>query len=90
MRFFVAPLGLWLTLDSGTFQRIDVNRRTGAVRVSLSPATQYTSEARLRIEQPAQIMGVGKYTPRKQFVIERGAYKVPLTANVATLDLVAK
>ncbi len=90
MRFYVAPLGLWLTLDSGAFERIEVNKRTNVVRVALSPATQYTSDARLRVEQPAQLTGIGKYSPRKQFVIERDAYKVPLTANITTLELLAK
>lgn len=90
MRFYIAPLGLWLTLDSGAFDRIDVNRRTGIVRVGLSPATAHTSEARLRVEQPVNITGVGRYGPRQKLVVEREAYKVPLTANITWIDLSGK
>ena len=89
-RFFVAPLGLWLTLDSGTFDRIDVNKRNGTVRVGLSPATAHTSEARLRIEQPAKIAGVGKYAPGDKCAFERDAFRVPLTANLTWIDLTDK
>ncbi len=89
MRFYVAPLGLWLTLDSGTFDRIDVNRRTRIVRVGLSPATTHTSGARLRVEQTAKITGVGKYGPRQKLLFEREAYTIPLTANITWIDLVA-
>jgi Family of unknown function (DUF5695) len=85
----LAPLGLWLTLDSGTFARIDVNRRTRLVRVGLSPATTHTSAARLRVEQTAKIAGVGKYGPRRKLLVERQAYKIPLTANITWIDLVA-
>jgi uncharacterized protein DUF5695 len=87
MRFYIAPLGLWLTLDAGTFDRIDVNKRNGTVRVSLSPVTAQTSEARLRVEQPAKLAGIGKYEPREKLVIERDSYKVPLTSKVTWIEL---
>jgi hypothetical protein len=51
-RVYIAPRGLWLTLDAGTFQGIEVNSKTHAVRVGLSASTPSTSKARLRIEQP--------------------------------------
>ncbi len=37
-RVYIAPLGLWLTLDAGTFEQVAINTRTNVVRVSLSPA----------------------------------------------------
>lgn len=89
-RFYVAPLGLWLTLDSGTFDRIDVNKRNGIVRVALSPATAHISEARLRIEQPAKIAGVGKYAPGDKCAFERDAFRVPLNANLTWINLTDK
>jgi Family of unknown function (DUF5695) len=90
MRVYVAPAGLWLTLDSGTFSEIAINRRTHVVRVGLSPANAYTSHARLRVEQPGKVSGVGQFVPRQQFVIERGAYKVPLTRNPTWVELNAQ
>jgi Family of unknown function (DUF5695) len=90
MRFYVAPLGLWLTLDSGAFEQIEVNRRTHLVRVGLAAATPHTAEARLRVEQPAQITGIGRYTPRQNLAFEREAYKIPLTAKITWVDLSVK
>jgi len=80
-RVYVAPLGLWLTLDAGTFDFIEI---TGdAVRVSLSPATLHTATARLRIEQSESTATVGTITagtitPTEAFSMERGAYVIPL------------
>jgi hypothetical protein len=53
MRVYLAPLGLWLTLDAGRFERIELNPKSGVVRVVLSAASEFTPAARLRMEQPA-------------------------------------
>lgn len=83
-RIYLAPRGLWLTLDSGTFDGVEVNTRTHAVRVGLSPATEHSPEARLRIEQPAKVPGVGEFHPEKEFKVERGAFDVPLNKSSTT------
>jgi hypothetical protein len=88
-RVYLAPLGLWLTLDAGTFETIDFNSRTGAVRVDLSPSAQFTKVARLRIEQPAKIAGVGNYRIDEKLNVERGAYVIPLGGNTVWVSLVA-
>jgi hypothetical protein len=75
-RVYVAPLGLWLTLDAGTFEAIELAGKT--VSVTLSPGTSATPNARLRIEQPARVAGVGDPAPAGRFALERGAYVVPL------------
>jgi hypothetical protein len=77
-RIYVAPLGLWLTLDAGTFERVEVNSSTGTVRVGLAGGNQITREARLRVEQPAKIAGIGTYRPVPPLKLERNAYTVPL------------
>ena len=53
-RVYIAPRGLWLTLDAGTFESVEVSRQSHAVRVSLAPAAAYTPQALLRVEQPAK------------------------------------
>jgi hypothetical protein len=88
MRVYVAPRGLWLTLDAGTFDSVAVNTRTHAVRVGLSPATPYTPQARLRVEQPAKVVGVGAYHPRQQLVKERNAYTIPLKSSTTWIELI--
>jgi hypothetical protein len=86
-RVYIAPLGLWLTLDAGRFAEIEIDPRTSAVRVGLAPADSYTPQARLRLEQPTKIAGVGPYQPEKSLASERGATVVPLGKSVTWVTL---
>jgi len=88
-RVYVASLGLWLTLDAGNFQSVEVNTKTGAVRLGLAAATSFTPSARLRIEQPARVIS-GVYHPVKTLTSERGAWVVPLGKDVTWVELLAK
>jgi hypothetical protein len=90
MRVYIAPRGLWLTLDAGTFESVEVNTRTNAIRIGLSPQTSNTAEARLHLEQPAKPSGVGTYHPRQQFRFERDGYTIPLGKTVKWIDLMAE
>jgi hypothetical protein len=86
-RVYLASKGLWLTLDSGQFERVTLDEATGKVEVLLAPADRYTPEARLRIEQPARVAGVGAIEPIENFTKERGAYLIPLNEKGASLHL---
>ena len=86
-RVYIAPLGLWLTLDAGTFERIAINTKSNVVRVTLSRTDGFTPNARLRVQQPAKIERVGTYAPRKKFVNERDAFTVALGSSVTTVEL---
>ncbi len=86
-RVYLAPVGLWLTLDSGCFDSVEFDPTTGKVSIALSAATKSTPVARLRIEQPAVIRGVGKYGPRKPLSRERGAFVVSLKEMGSTAIL---
>jgi hypothetical protein len=90
MRAYLAPLGLWLTLDAGRFERIELNAKSGVVRIELAAATQFTPAARLRVEQPAKVKGVGSYTVSKPLSTERGTYVVPLHAGATWVELTAR
>lgn len=83
-RVYLAPLGLWLTLDAGTFDQLELNTKTHVVRAGLSAATQFVSDARLRIEQPAKLADIGKYQPAKDFTLERDAFVIPLKPDGIT------
>jgi hypothetical protein len=85
-RVYIAPLGLWLTLDAGRFARVELSR-AGVVRLEFEPATTHTPAARLRVEQPARIVGVGAYAPTLAFTLERDAYVVPLSESVTLVEL---
>ncbi|MGH9529094.1 MAG: DUF5695 domain-containing protein, partial [Terriglobales bacterium] len=89
-RVYISPLGLWLTLDSGTFENVEINPKTGIVRVGFSAATQFTPTARLRVAQPAKIAGVGTYHPTESFSLERDAYVIPLTPGKNWIELVQR
>jgi hypothetical protein len=89
-RVYIAPKGLWLTMDAGTFESVRLNARTGAVSVVLSPATAFVPQARVRVEQPAVISGVGTYAPKSRLPLDGGAYSVPLKKTAVTVELVTK
>jgi hypothetical protein len=86
-RVYLAPLGLWLTLDSGQFERVTLDQATGNVEVRLAAGDAFTPVARLRIEQPAKVNGVGAIAPLEKLNQERGAYLVPLNAKSVNLRL---
>ena len=73
-RVFLAPLGLWLTLDAGTFQEVNISPE--GVRLVLGPATRYTPVALLRIEHAVEADRA--FSPSASLEMERGAFMVPL------------
>jgi hypothetical protein len=84
-RVYIAPLGLWLTLDAGKFDSVAMTDES--VWVSLSPATPHSPIARLRVEQPAAIDGVGMFAPTEQFTTERGGHVIPLSDRTTEVIL---
>jgi hypothetical protein len=87
-RVYLAPLGLWLTLDAGRFQKVEMSGHT--VTLTLAPADAFTADARLCIEQPASISSVGTFAPTGSFVKERDAYTIPLGAEETKVSLLGK
>jgi len=77
-KVYLAPLGLWLTLDAGRFESVSIDTKTLIVTVRLEKATTYTPGAKLRIEQPAKVAGVAAYAPPLIYPLERGAYVISL------------
>jgi hypothetical protein len=47
----------------------------------LAAADEYTPTARLRIEQPAKVEGIGTYHPTEKFNNARDAFEVPLKSS---------
>ncbi len=86
-RIFIAPAGLWLTLDAGTFDSLEFDPSTRKVRVGLSKTSDFTRDARLRVEQPGKT-GHGSYHPQLQTKLERGAYVVSLNNATTWITLV--
>lgn len=86
-RIYLAPLGLYLTLDAGQFESVVVTPATGAVTIRLAPATPHVRAARLRVEQPGRTVAPRRWTPATSLTSERGAWVVPLGAATTTVDL---
>ncbi len=86
-RLFIAPLGLYLTLDAGRFESVSLDPQTGQVGVALAPATATVAQARLRVERTARTMPARTWTPAGTFALERGAYTIPLGTNRTTVEL---
>ena len=89
-RVYIAPLGLWLTLDAGTFESVAINTKSQLVRVTLSRADAFTPSARMRVQQPATIARVGTYATRQSFVNERDAFTIPLGSSTTVIELVQR
>jgi hypothetical protein len=86
-RVYIAPRGLWLTLDAGAFESVEVNTKTHAVRVGLAPADTFAPKALLKMEQPAKVAGIGAYRPVSKLTMERGAYSIPLQKRTVWVEL---
>jgi hypothetical protein len=86
-RVFLAPLGLWLILDAGQFERVDFDPESGDVTLHLDPAKPNLAAARLRIEQTAKAGERAPYRPRGTLSFERGSWIVPLGQQATPLGL---
>ncbi len=80
-RVFLAPLGLWLTLDAGTFASLTFNSRSKAVHLTLSPATPDTPTALLRIGAATAGDLPAHFAPPLGTPVIRGAYAIRLAAH---------
>ncbi|WP_129791065.1 DUF5695 domain-containing protein [Sphingosinicella sp. CPCC 101087] len=84
-RLFVAPAGLWLTLDAGKFRRVDYDAASGLVRIHLDPADPHTPRAYLNVETTAA--GKRLYRPAGDLPQVRGAFVIGLTSSPTTVEL---
>jgi hypothetical protein len=89
-RVYLAPVGLWLTLDAGQFESVEYNPATKSVKLELAKATATTPSALLRVEQPAKVSGIGKYEPAGGLKTEREGFVVPLKSGTTWVELSAK
>jgi hypothetical protein len=89
MRVYLAPLGAWISLDAGHLERVEFDVAARVIRVALSPATTSTPVARVRVEQPAAVAGIGAFAPTTTTPTERGAFVVSLGAGTTWFDLKA-
>ena len=82
-RVYIAPVGLWLTLDAGTFKTVSFDTKSKEVRVELDKSNEFTPNAYLRIESFAG----NKYTTKGLSQNERGAFEVQLAKEPVLVKL---
>ncbi len=84
-KIFLAPAGLWIQLESGMFDNIAYNTKTGEVKLTLLPANDYTPTAYLRVEnskgEPTAYK-INNYTKDS-----RGIYSIALASKNTTVAL---
>lgn len=85
-RVFVAPAGLWLTLDAGKFDRVDYEPGSGKVTLRLDAADRFTPKAYLNVETTTA--GGRTYRPVRDLTVTRGAYAIALSSVPTTITLI--
>lgn len=75
-RLYIAPYGLWLTLDAGRFSSVEIGTKKRSVRLLFEPASSSVKVARLRIERPAD--NSVTFIADRTFKKERDALVIPL------------
>ncbi|MET4663549.1 hypothetical protein ABIC17_000441 [Sphingomonas sp. PvP056] len=86
-RVFIAPAGVWITLEAGKIARASYASTTGVVMLTLDPAVAGTPVARVFVE--TTVAGGRGYAPVGG-VVERGDYTVPLGAAPLEVRLVPR
>lgn len=86
-RAYLAPVGLWLTLEAGTFERIEYDSETGTVKLALAKADPFTPAARLRVESPGAEAGKAAPRPAVEYKVEREAYVIPLGTGETLVEI---
>jgi len=86
-RLFVAPAGLWLTLEAGKIGRVNYDPASATVRLTLDPATADTPTARLFVETTTP---KGRPYRPDRGTPERGGYSIPLSAAPTEIVLSAR
>lgn len=83
-RLFIAPAGLWLTLEAGKIAEARYTPATGEVRLVFDPANPQTPTARLFVETTTP--GGRTYRPDGG-TFERGGYSIPLSPGASVIAL---
>jgi hypothetical protein len=83
-RLFVAPAGLWITLESGRIQSAQYDAKSGKVVLTLDPASTAAPTARLLFETTTS--GGHPYATDAG-TADRGGYAISLASGATTVTL---
>jgi len=86
-RLFLAPLGLWITLDAGKIVSADYDTRKHTVTLRLAAASTYVPTARLRITETESKPGSPAWTIASHTAVDAGENVIPLGSGETTVTL---
>ncbi len=86
-RLFLAPLGLWITLDAGKIVSADYDTRKHTVTLRLAAASTYVPTARLRITETESKPGSPAWTVASHTSVDAGENVIPLSSGETTVTL---
>ncbi|HYW35777.1 MAG TPA: DUF5695 domain-containing protein, partial [Balneolaceae bacterium] len=86
-RIYLAPKGLWLTLDAGKFKKIRFDKSLNTIHLTLENLSGHAPNARLRISQPGTEENAVNFKPAGKYKMERGAYVIPLRPEGTIIQL---
>ncbi|HWU50714.1 MAG TPA: DUF5695 domain-containing protein, partial [Asticcacaulis sp.] len=85
-RVFIAPAGLWLTLDAGKINRVVWHKATGAVDVSFDPADADAPTA--YFSYSITVKGKPAYALKTTVARDKGLFALPLGSGPTQIQLV--
>jgi hypothetical protein len=81
---FIAPAGLWISLDAGSVSEVSYDRQSGEVRLKLEQANEFTVAAVLKFTQTTGGSQQASYEIVNFEKTTQGNYKVPLQQDGIT------
>jgi hypothetical protein len=86
-RLFLAPLGLWITLDAGKIVSADYDTHKHTVTLHLAAASTYVPTARLRIAETESKPGAPAWMIASHTTVDAGENVIPLSSDETTVTL---
>jgi hypothetical protein len=87
---FIAPIGLWITLDAGHIDSVDFDPKENVVRLHLAPATENSPRARVRLAQVSAKAGEQSWVIDSKTAMDAGARVIPLQKGETIITLQQK
>ena len=86
-RVYVAPAGVWLTLDAGRFSSVSYNTATGTLKMTIEKGETWSPEALLHISNPSREGNAVTYNTGRLKSNGRGAFVIPVSKKAAVVTL---
>jgi len=87
-RLFLAPLGLWITLDAGRIVSADYDTHKHTVVLHLAAASTYVPTARMHITETESKPGAPAWTIAAHAAVDAGENVIPLGSGETTVTIV--